>query len=246
MTDWLNKTVLITGGSRGIGAGVVEHFLNLGASVITTATTQEGVEAIAVKHKGARIFAYPLNLGQEESIQNFLTLLKDAQHNIEIIIHNAGMTDDQLSIQMSSARWHNVIQTNLSGTFLLTQGLLRPMIKARKGRIIMISSVVAFTGNPGQSAYCASKAGLIGLMKSLSLELASRSITVNAIAPGFIDTDMTSQLPAAQKEMLESKIPLKSLGLPCDIAYTCEFLANDRSRYITGQTLHVNGGLFIG
>ena len=244
MTQWSTRVVLVTGGSRGIGAGIVEHFLKLGCKVITTSTTEIGVDAIIKKHNNSNLLACLLNLAQQDAISALLAHIKAQGLTIDTLVNNAGMTDDQLSIQITPERWHNLLNTNLSGTFFLTQGVLKSMIRERFGRIISLSSVVALTGNPGQSSYCASKAGLIGLMKSIALEVASRSITVNTIAPGFIETEMTDKISEAKREQFKLKIPMTYFGTAQDMAHTCEFLASDGARYITGQTLHVNGGLF--
>ncbi len=248
MMNWSERVVFITGGSRGIGAGIVEHFVHLGATVLATATTPEGVVRLSERYAsgGSRFSAYCLDLSCRDSIQGFLGSVKASGLVIDTLINNAGITEDRLSIQLQPDQWDRVINTNLSGTFFLTQGLLRGMIRKRFGRIVMLSSVLAFSGNPGQAAYCASKAGLEGLMKALALEVASRNITVNAIAPGYIATDMTEKLSAEQKEKAFQQIPMGVMGQVEDIVHSCVFLASAEARYITGQTLHVNGGLWIG
>ncbi len=245
MTQWNERTLLITGGSRGIGSGLVERFLNLGSRVITTATTPSGTDKIIERYEGQKCSAYVLDLSELDSIQEFLRTLKMKGYTIDTLVNNAGVTNDQLSIQISYEQWARVINTNLNGTFLLTQGVLRPMIRSRFGRIVMITSVVSFTGNSGQTSYCASKAGLEGLMKALALEVASRQITVNSIAPGFIETDMTNKLTEEQRRNLQKKIPMNSFGQVQDVVHSCEFLVSAEARYMTGQTLHVNGGVFM-
>jgi len=245
MTQWDKKVVLITGGSRGIGAAMVQHFLALGSQVITTSTSAEGAQSIIDKQANPRLSAMVLNLSQPDSIEEVLKRLKEDGSCIDILINNAGMTDDRLSIQITPKRWADLLDTNLSGTFFFTQGILKSMLRARYGRIVFLSSVVALTGNPGQASYCAAKAGLIGLMKSLALEVASRSITINTIAPGWIESDMTAKLTVAQKELALAKIPMRHFGSGQDIAAACEFLVSDEAKYITGHTLHVNGGIFL-
>jgi 3-oxoacyl-[acyl-carrier protein] reductase len=242
-----NKTVLITGGSRGIGLCLVKNFAQKNAFVITTATTQDNCNQLqsVLNDLGLSAIVIPLNFLEEGSLEHFLKTLKQVQRPVDILINNAGITRDQLSLTMKPSFWDDVITTNLTGAFKITQALLRGMIKQGSGRVISISSVVAHLGNPGQINYCAAKAGLIGMSKALALEVASRKITVNLIAPGFIETDMTQELSEEKRQLILNQIPSKTLGLPEDVAHACLFLASDEAHYITGQTIHVNGGMYM-
>lgn len=243
-----NSTILITGGSRGIGHALVKHFAKQCHHVITTATTEEGVEktrdALREEHYD-NITVLPLHLGQKSSLEQFLNRLEADNKMPDILINNAGVTNDRLALRMQEEQWNEVININLNGTFALTKACLRPMLKKRSGKILFISSVVASTGNPGQSNYCASKAGLLGLMRSLALEFASKNITVNALSPGFIMTDMTQKLPEEQKELLLEKIPMKRFAHCDEICQLAQFLCSQGASYITGQNIHINGGMYI-
>lgn len=245
MSQWNNRLICVTGSRRGIGLAIAKRFLELGAHVIGTATTSEGTLELESAIQSDRFWAYPLKLEERDSIASFLQELKKRDLFVDTLINNAGCTDDQLSIQISYERWASMIESNLTGTFFLTQGILRKMLRERFGRIITLSSIVGFTGNPGQVSYCSAKAGLEGMMKSLALEVASRQITVNNIAPGFIATDMTNHLTEEQKEKIMERIPNRCLGTVEDIVYGCEMLADQRAQYITGQTLHINGGMYL-
>lgn len=240
-----NKRVLVTGASRGIGAAIALAMAEQGAIVAGTATTKEAAENITHRlRKRGRGQGFVLELARAGSINQLMTEL--ATFGLpEIVINNAGITRDNLLLRMKEEEWNAVIDTNLTAVFKLTQLCLKPMLKARFGRIINIASVVANTGNPGQANYAAAKAGLIGFSKALAQEIATRHITVNVVAPGFIETDMTNQLSESQKESLLEKIPLKQLGKPIDVAHACVFLASDWASYITGLTLHVNGGMYM-
>lgn len=239
------RTVLVTGASRGIGLAVFKHFLAAGHYVIGTAVSEGGVKAISDAVAAGQGQSMQLDLGSVESIQAFATALKEQGQQVDIIVNNAGITQDTLSLSMKAEQWDRVIDTNLSGTFKLIQALLRPMLKKRFGRIINLSSVVGSTGNPGQCNYSASKAGLEGMTRSLAHELSKRGITVNAIAPGFISTDMTDELNDEQRAAMLEKIPAGRMGRVEDIAHSVAFLASDEAEYITGQTLHVNGGMYM-
>jgi 3-oxoacyl-[acyl-carrier protein] reductase len=247
MNDFKSKTVLVTGASRGIGLAIAKNFGAQGAFIVATATSEGTCEQLRSTLKAAEIqgHVYTLNLEHQDSIDAFLASLKALDRPIDILINNAGMTRDSLSLRMKAADWDVVLATHLSGAFKLSQALLRGMLRSGYGRIISISSVVAATGNPGQANYCAAKAGLIGMSKSLAHEVASRNITINVIAPGFIETDMTKALTEDQRLHLLNQIPSKKLGVPNDIAHACLFLASKEAHYITGHTLHINGGLFM-
>lgn len=246
--DWSNRHVLVTGGSRGIGLAISHHFAKAGANVIATSQSEEGCQKIREQAKQANLSIQTevLKLDCEISREHFFDVLKQKNIEIDTLINNAGLTDDQISLRMKKEHWYKVIESNLSGTFFITQGFLKSMLKKRFGRIISLSSIVAATGNIGQVNYCASKAGVIGMSKALALEVGARGITVNVISPGFIDTEMTAKLSPEQKESFLEKIPMGRFGNADDIAHTCLFLASKESSYITGQVLHVNGGLHTG
>lgn len=243
-----DKVVLVTGASRGIGAAILKEFAEKGAYVVGTATTEQGAQGIAsvLEGSGFQGMGHVLNLGEnaKESIAQLQKSLDAQGKVVQILVNNAGITGDNLVLRMKESQWDSIIQTNLTGVFLLTKALLKPMIKSRWGRVVNLSSVVASTGNPGQTNYAASKAGLIGFSKSLAQEIGNRGITVNVVSPGFIDTDMTKGLPEAQKEHLLSQISLGRLGQAKEIAHAVCFLASDQAAYITGETLHVNGGMY--
>ena len=238
------EVALVTGASRGIGAAIAATLAAAGATVIGTATSQGGADGISAvlgdKGRGA-----VLDISNEESVQ---AALKDIQANEgapTILVNNAGITRDNLLIRMKTDEWDDVISTNLTGTFRVCKGCLRGMMKAKKGRIVNIASVIGITGNAGQANYAAAKAGLIGFSKSLAKEIGSRNITVNVVAPGFIDTDMTRILPADQKTAMLGQIPLSRLGEGDDIANAVLYLASPAGSYVTGETLHVNGGMLM-
>lgn len=239
------KVALVTGASRGIGQAIALKLGREGAVVMGTATTAEGAEKISAAFKEANIqgAGYALNVGNSEAVQ---TLIAQAQNDlgpVAILVNNAGIHRDNLLLRMKEEQWNEVIDINLSAIFRVTKTCLKSMVKQRSGRIINITSVVGVMGNPGQVNYCAAKAGVIGFTKSLALEMAAYGITVNAVAPGFIETDMTGNLTAEQREWISGKIPMKRSGTVEDIANTVVFLASDQAAYITGQTLHVNGGM---
>jgi 3-oxoacyl-[acyl-carrier protein] reductase len=238
------STAVVTGASRGIGAAIAQSLIDAGYFVIASATSEKGVDAIKEK-LGENGTAFILNLSDKESCQEFC---KNATESgpVAVLVNNAGITKDTLMLRMKDDDWDSVIETNLSGAFRISKGMLKGMMKKRFGRIINISSIVGAMGNPGQSNYCASKAGIEGLTRSLAQELGSRNITVNAVAPGFIATDMTDELTEDQKNVMLVKIPMARLGQPEEIAKTVKFLASDDAAYITGQVIHVNGGLNMG
>lgn len=237
--------VLITGASRGIGKAVLAAFADAGATVIGSATSDQGAQAIStyINDHGWQGTGITLSVNDPDRIDAAIKQIHDTVGNITVLINNAGITDDNLLMRMKPEQWDNVIDTNLSGVYRLSKAVLRDMLKARFGRIINIASVVGVMGNAGQANYAASKAGMIGFAKSLAREIGSRGITVNTIAPGFITTDMTEQLPEAQKQALIAQVPLAKLGKPEDIAEAALFLA--KANYITGETLHVNGGMIM-
>jgi 3-oxoacyl-[acyl-carrier protein] reductase len=237
----MNKEVVfISGASRGIGTTIAESFAQLGYTVIGTSRSEFEFE-----NKQNNLMPLALDIADRNSINNCVEYLKDNNLKPSILINNAGITSDQLFLRMKDEEWDNVISTNLTGTFNLTKALIKNMIKNRYGRIINISSVSGLMGNPGQVNYSSAKAGLSGFTKSLAKEVGSRGITVNSVAPGFIETDMTSYLEGDAKEKLINEIPLKRLGSANDIADLVVFLASNDASYITGQTISVDGGLFM-
>jgi 3-oxoacyl-[acyl-carrier protein] reductase len=239
------EIALVTGASRGIGAAIAERLSADGARVIGTATTADGAARIsaALGARGGR--GAVLEVGSGESVDALLADIEAKEGAIAILCNNAGITRDTLLLRMKVEDWDAVIQTNLSSVFRLSKAVLRGMMKARKGRIVNITSVVGVTGNAGQTNYAAAKAGILGFTKSLAREVGSRGITVNAIAPGFIDTDMTRALAEAQRSELTAQIPLGRLGQPAEIAAAVSFLCSADGGYITGETLHVNGGMYM-
>lgn len=242
-----DKVALVTGASRGIGAAIAEQLGKAGAVVIGTATSESGAEKISAHFSalGIRGAGKVLNVTDADSVAALLKEVGDEFGAPAILVNNAGITKDNLLMRMSDEEWFDVINTNLSAVYRLSKGVLRGMMKARWGRIINISSVVGAMGNPGQSNYAATKAGVAGFARSLAAEVGSRNITVNTVAPGFIDTDMTKVLPEEQRQQLLSRIPLGRLGAPEEIAAVVVFLAGDAGSYISGETIHVNGGMYM-
>ena len=241
------QIALVTGASRGIGQAIALELGKLGATVIGTATSDTGAQAISSYLDGAGIKGkgFALNVNDTAQTDQVIAAIREQFGEISILVNNAGITKDNLLARMSDEDWDDVISTNLKSVFRMSRAVLRAMMKARTGRIINISSVVGSMGNPGQTNYSASKAGMEGFTKSLAQEIGSRNITVNCVAPGFIDTDMTQALDDKQREVLLKGIPLQRLGEPQDIAATVLFLASAQGGYITGQTLHVNGGMYM-
>ncbi|WP_445928828.1 3-oxoacyl-ACP reductase FabG [Marinimicrobium sp. C2-29] len=241
------KVALVTGASRGIGAAIAEQLGAAGAVVIGTATSQSGADRISeqLTERGVEGAGMVLNVTSADSISALLSAVKEQFGLPSILVNNAGITKDNLLMRMNDDEWQDVIDTNLNSVFRLSKAVLRGMMKARWGRIINISSVVGAMGNPGQSNYAASKAGVAGFARSLAAEVGSRGITVNTVAPGFIDTDMTRALPDEQREQLLGKIPLGRLGQPEEIAAVVAFLASDAGGYVSGETIHVNGGMYM-
>ena len=238
------KIALVTGATRGIGKAIAEELASKGAFVIGTATSEKGAETIST-YLGERGRGLVLNVADSNSIDSVLEQIKKEHGDIDILVNNAGITRDNLLMRMNDDEWFDIIQTNLTSVYYLSKAMLRSMMKKRFGRIITIGSVVGSMGHPGQANYCAAKAGLIGFSKALAKEVASRGITVNVVAPGFIATDMTEVLTEEQKNSILAKVPAGHLGEPKDIAKAVAFLASDDADYITGATLHVNGGLYM-
>ncbi|MFP2769456.1 3-oxoacyl-ACP reductase FabG [Oceanisphaera sp. KMM 10153] len=238
------KVVLVTGASRGIGRATAELFASRGATVIGTATSEKGAEAISayLGDKGAGLV---LNVTDVESMNQLIDTIKQRYGDIDVLVNNAGITRDNLMMRMKDDEWQDILDTNLTSVFRLSKAVLRAMMKKRQGRIVTIGSVVGTMGNAGQANYAAAKAGLIGFSKSLGREVASRGITVNVVAPGFIETDMTRTLNEEQRAAILSQVPTQRLGDPKEIASAVAFLASDEAGYITGETLHVNGGMYM-
>lgn len=239
----MSKIALVTGATRGIGKAIAEELVAKGYTVVGTATSEKGAESISA-YLGENGKGLVLNVADAESIDSVLKQIKETFGDVDVLVNNAGITRDGLLMRMKDDDWFDIIQTNLTSIYRLSKAVLRPMMK-KGGRIISIGSVVGSMGNPGQTNYCAAKAGLVGFSKSLAKEVASRGITVNVVAPGFIATDMTDELNEDQRNAILSQIPAGELGSPQDIAKAVAFLASDDARYINGETIHVNGGLYM-
>ncbi|WMC12224.1 3-oxoacyl-ACP reductase FabG [Oceanimonas pelagia] len=242
--NFSGKVVLVTGASRGIGRATAELFAERGATVIGTATSEKGAEAISA-YLGDKGTGLVLNVTDAASLDATLGTIRERFGDIDVLVNNAGITRDNLMMRMKDEEWQDIIDTNLTSVFRLSKAVLRTMMKKRFGRIITIGSVVGTMGNAGQANYAAAKAGLIGFSKSLGREVASRGITVNVVAPGFIETDMTRALNDEQRAGILSQVPAQRLGDPKEIASAVAFLASDEAGYITGETLHVNGGMYM-
>jgi len=242
-----DQIALVTGASRGIGAAIAQALGAEQATVIGTATSQAGADNIsaALEASGIKGTGMVLNVADPQSIADCLKQVNESYGAPDILVNNAGITRDTLLMMMKDEQWDEIIDTNLSSAFRMSRAVIRAMMKKRNGRIINISSVVGATGNPGQTNYAASKAGLVGFGKSLAREIGSRNITVNTVAPGFIDTDMTRELAEEQREALTSQIPLGRLGSAEEVAAAVVFLASPAAAYITGETIHVNGGMYM-
>lgn len=242
-----SQIALVTGASRGIGAAITQELGRQGSIVIGTATSESGAAAISEALKAANIqgMGMALDVNDATQIEATLKTITSTFGEVSILVNNAGITRDTLLMRMKDEDWDAVISTNLTSVFRMSQAVLRPMMKARTGRIISISSVVGHMGNAGQANYAAAKAGMTGFTKSLAAEVGSRGITVNCVAPGFIDTDMTAELPEAIKTKMLERIPLGRLGAVHEIAATVAFLASSHAAYITGETIHVNGGMLM-
>ncbi|MGM0481209.1 MAG: 3-oxoacyl-ACP reductase FabG [Pseudomonadota bacterium] len=242
MQSLTNNVALVTGASRGIGKAIAESLVAQGAYVVGTATSAQGAQDIA-DYLGDKGQGMALNVNDSEATGTAIKELEKAHGRIDILVNNAGITRDNLMMRMKDDEWDAVINTNLSAVFRLCKVVIRGMMKRRQGRIVNISSVVGSTGNPGQVNYCAAKAGLVGFSKALAKEVAGRGITVNCVAPGFIDTDMTKSLNDEQKQAIFANIPVERLGKPEEVAAAVSFLASPGAAYITGETIHVNGGM---
>lgn len=245
MEQLQGKVALVTGASRGIGKAIATQLAAQGATVIGTATSDNGAQAITdyLSEKGGKGFA--LNVTDKDSVDGVLKAIADEFGGIDILVNNAGITRDNLLMRMKDAEWQDIIDTNLTSIFTLSKAVLRGMMKKRFGRIVNVGSVVGSSGNAGQANYAAAKAGVIGFSKSMAREVASRGITINVVAPGFIDTDMTKSLTDDQREAIFKDIPANRLGQPEEIASTVAFLVSDGAAYITGETIHVNGGMYM-
>ncbi len=247
MTDLHNlegQVALVTGASRGIGRAIAETLVARGATVIGTATSEKGAAAIS-EYLGDNGQGFALNVTEPESIEQTLKSINDAYGAIDILINNAGITRDNLLMRMKDDEWTDIMDTNLTSIFRLSKAVLRGMMKKRQGRIVNVGSVVGTMGNPGQANYAAAKAGVIGFTKSMAREVASRGVTVNTVAPGFIETDMTKALNDEQRAATLANVPAGRLGDPREIAEAVVFLASPAAAYITGETLHVNGGMYM-
>ena len=241
------RVALVTGASRGIGKSILHALANAGCRVVGTATSVSGAEAItaALVEAGLNGEGLMLDVNDAAQVDAAIDGIMARHGRIDILVNNAGITRDNLLMRMKDEEWASILDTNLTSVFRLSRAVLRPMMKARFGRIVSIASVVGVSGNAGQTNYAAAKAGMIGFSKSLAQEVGSRGITVNCVAPGFIDTDMTKSLPEAARAKLMERIPLGKLGTPEDIAHAVAYLASDGAAYVTGATLHVNGGMYM-
>ena len=246
MTETKPQIALVTGATRGIGAAIALELAGRGFQVVGTATSDSGAERIT-----EALAAFPgcrgvnLNVTDGAAVEALVDGIVKAQGGLHVLVNNAGITRDQLAMRMKDEDWDAVIDTNLKAVFRVSRAAIRPMMKQRFGRIISITSVVGASGNPGQANYAAAKAGVAGMTRALARELGSRNITVNCVAPGFIETDMTAQLPQEQRQALQSQIALGQLGQPSDIAHAVAYLASTGAGYVTGQELHVNGGMYM-
>ena len=247
MTNMSNDIALVTGASRGIGKAIALELARRGATVIGTATSESGAQSITrwLSDGGFKGRGLVLNVAQAESVDALLKDIEAKEGSPTVLVNNAGITRDNLLLRMKAEEWDEIMNTNLGSIYRLSKAVLRGMMKARRGRIISIASVVGVMGNAGQTNYAAAKAGIIGFSKSLAREVGSRNITVNVVAPGFIATDMTAQLAAEQQQQLAAQVALGRLGAPEDIAHAVAFLASPDASYITGETLHVNGGMYM-
>ena len=247
MSQLANQTAVVTGAGRGIGRAIALKFANEGADVVVVSRTQENSEKVAaeIRALGRKAWAHAVDVADAAAVNGAAEKILTEAGKVDILVNNAGVTRDGLLMRMSDADWDTVLNTNLKGAFLVTKAFSRAMIKARSGRIINISSIIGLIGNAGQCNYAASKAGLIGFTQSCAKELAGRGITVNAIAPGFIETDMTAELKPEMKEALLKQIPLGCLGQSEDIAGAALYLASPAARYVTGQVLTVDGGMVM-
>lgn len=241
------KVALVTGASRGIGKAIALALGESGATVIGTATSGKGAENISeyLADNGIKGKGLALDVADDQSVEQVIKSINEDFGAVQVLVNNAGITRDNLLMRMKAEEWDAILNTNLTSLYRVSKSCLRGMMKARWGRIINVGSVVGASGNPGQANYCAAKAGVVGFSKSLAQEIGNRGITVNVVAPGFIDTDMTKELPDAQRDALLAKIPAGRLGQATEIAATVNFLASDGAAYITGETIHINGGMYM-
>ena len=244
MSEWDGKVALVTGGSRGIGRAIATAFAERGVSVVLTGRTQETVQAVA-EEIGADASGIAMDVRDRAAVDTVIKSVLEKHGHLDILVNNAGITRDNLLMRMKSEDWDAVMATNLNGVYYCSQAVLRPMIRQRSGRIINMSSVVGLMGNAGQVNYAASKAAIIGFTKSLAREVASRHVTVNAVAPGYIETDMTKDLPTEATDALREAIPMRRIGQPSEVAKAVLYLASEGAGYVTGQVLQVNGGLYM-
>ena len=242
-----DKVALITGGARGIGQAIAMTFAREGADIVVADVNLEIAQktALEIEGLGRKALALEMDVTSYEKVEEGINKILDKMGKVDILVNNAGITKDNLVLRMSQAEWDAVINVNLKGTFNCIKAVSRPMVKQRSGRIISIASIIGLMGNPGQANYAASKAGIIALTKTIAKELASRNINANAVAPGFIQTEMTAKLPEDIKKKMLEAIPLAKLGTPQDVANLCLFLASDESSYITGQTITIDGGMVM-
>ena len=247
MTDLAQDVALVTGASRGIGRAIALELGRRGATVVGTATSESGAQAIsqALAEAGIKGRGLVLNVATQASVDALLAELEGKEGTPSILVNNAGITRDNLLLRMKPDEWDEILNTNLGSVYRMSKAVLRSMMKARRGRIINIASIVGVMGNAGQTNYAAAKAGIIGFSKSLAREVGSRGVTVNVVAPGFIATDMTAQLPAEQQQQMVQQVAVGRLGAVEDIAHAVAFLASPQAGYITGETLHVNGGMYM-
>ena len=244
MINLKNKKVLITGATGGIGGAIAKKFLSLNSEVMGTGTNLEKLDKLKKELKGVKVKKFDISSHSE--IEKFIDEVFEELGGLDILINNAGINRDNLSLRMKDDEWNKVIDINLTSTFLLSKYAIKKMMKANSGRVINITSVVGHTGNIGQANYAASKAGIIGMSKSLAIEYAKKNITVNCVSPGFIVSDMTNSIPEKIKTILLSKIPMSKMGSGDDVSNCVAFLSSDEASYITGETVHVNGGMYMG
>lgn len=247
MHDLADQVALVTGASRGIGRQVALNLSSHGAAVILASRSREDSEVVAesIREQGGKALAIQMDVGEPDQVENALAHVKEHFERVDILVNNAGITRDNLLLRMKVGEWRQVLNVNLDGVFYVTRKVVTGMLRQRYGRVINITSVVGQMGNPGQVNYVASKAGIIGLTKALAREVASRNITVNAVAPGFIETDMTANLKEQIRDQLKDNVPLKRLGTVEDVAYGVLFLASKEAGYITGHVLNINGGMYM-
>ena len=243
MIDFVNKKVLITGATGGIGQALVKKFVSLNANVLATGTNNEKLDLLKKNYSNINILKF--DISDHSKIEEFIENVNSQLSGLDILVNNAGINMDNLSLRMKDEEWKKVIDINLTSTFLLSKFAIKKMLKNKYGKIVNITSVIGHTGNVGQSNYAASKGAIISMSKSLALEYAKKNINVNCISPGYITTNMTDQINEKWKEIIKSKIPMDKFGLPKDVANTVIFLSSEEASYITGQTIHVNGGMYM-